>query len=514
MSETSPIEDRDALEAILRQVTALSGHADRSLGALSAMMAEINSRSAALRSELEPSDANLSESRNRAAERAAAVSATAILGDIQDIGRKTNLLALNATIEAAHAGVHGQGFAVVASEVRELANRVTPQSAKDAGASMGFAEALGDMRNLSTETRQAFERLADAGEQQNALLGEASKALEGAAQHNRIVVEAVDTAIDLRQRKAGALAADAAKEADALTSLLARRAIRCERSFDRLADIRARGKIRIAIEPSFKGLSFRLSPSAPLIGLDVDYAKAFADDLGVACAFMEHPWDLCTELLETGRTPGEPEADLVWSALPPAADYVGVAFSETYAWLPYMLARRVGDQSVTGVGDLEGRVLGYINDPAAFKTLEDAGLRWSGNRSKPGGRAVLANLLAFNDQGRIHDALADGVVDAFAVDLPIYYWACAGSDSPWRSRIETLPENLASGLWHYAVGVADASSSAALLTAVNDFIKRFHAAPAEIERRWQGHLYSGPENYRLEDCGLRGAEDLARDAAG
>jgi hypothetical protein len=32
----------------------------------------------------------------------------------------------------------------------------------------------------------------------------------------------------------------------------------------------------------------------------------------------------------------------------------------------------------------------------------------------------LANLIAYGDQSRIHDALADRAVDAIAVDHPIY----------------------------------------------------------------------------------------------
>lgn len=89
----------------------------------------------------------------------------------------------------------------------------------------------------------------------------------------------------------------------------------------------ARCRLRIAIEPAFKGLSFRRREGGSMVGLDVEYAEAFARHLGVAADFVECAWDACTELLEADRHPGEAPADIVWSALPPSAAFEGIAYS-------------------------------------------------------------------------------------------------------------------------------------------------------------------------------------------
>ncbi len=135
-------------------------------------------------------------------------------------------------------------------------------------------------------------------------------------------------------------AAQSAKSEDDLDRVARAAFIVRNPDWDRLAEIRRRGAVRIAIEPSFMGVSFRPQPGADLTGLDADYARAFAAWLGVKCEFVEHSWGGLTELLYTGRTPEEEPADLVWSALPPDQAYHRIAYSETYTWFPYVVCRR------------------------------------------------------------------------------------------------------------------------------------------------------------------------------
>ena len=76
---------------------------------------------------------------------------------------------------------------------------------------------------------------------------------------------------------------------------------------------------------------------------------------------------------------------------------------------------------------------------------------------------------------------ADATVDAFAVDLPIYHWACQGERSPWRGRLEILPGNLSPNLWYYSAAVANQPGNADLLAAIDEFIAHYRAQPAYRE---------------------------------
>lgn len=448
-----------------------------------------------------------------------------VLDGITRIGNTVRMLALNATIEAARAGDAGRGFAVVSQEVRTLAHD-TLKSVSQAAAAVELSELQGELSQLTTLTRAAMQGIFHSVEETNVRLHDTFhrtvSEVEMMAENNRVlreVLAGIRAASERARTKdqwvrmllaRAAATYETADPQSALGELLRAESIHADPDFDRLAEVRRRGRLRVAIEPDFKGLSFK-GPNGRFMGLDVEYAEAFAKWLGVAVEFVPQPWDLCAELLHAGRRRGEAECDVVWSALPPNVRWRGVAYSAPYTYLRYVLARRVGDARVGGIGDLEGKVLGCINDPAAFATLEAAGLRWAANMDKPGGKVKLANLIAYTDQSRIHHCLAERAVDAFAVDKPIYHWACTGADSPWRGKIECLPVDLAPEPWYYAVGVADDPSSHSLLKTVNEFIAWFktQATRTEIEKRWQGEIVAGRATYRDEPGALKGEAELA-----
>jgi len=467
---------------------------------------------------------NVNEALNLKAE-----AATKVLANISDIGRRLSLLALNAKIEGAHAGESGKGFSVVAQEVRELAEH-TMEQAKAAVEYIELGEVQLNLKEVIDNSRQSLET---AVEGVNNLIESLQDEFERMGQrmddindNNQVISEVLDisrtvlkrarTSLDRSSNVTGtllkALHQPTEQMLPTLTKQLRHLKINTDPAFDRLQDILQRGKVRIAVEPSFVGLSFRQGANAPLEGLDIDYATAFAKYLGVQCEFVETSWDTITELLSVGPSEGEPTVDLVCSALPPSEQYRGVAYSETYTCLNWVLARRAGDERIRSLSDMNGKVLGIINDPGAFTLLEDSGVRWDANADKPGGKIRLANLIAYNDQARIHDCLVEGAVDAFGVDLPIYYWACSDPASPWQGKIEILPQNLAPVPYFYTMAVRAKSSSFTLLKTMNDFISWFRSQPERqsIEARWQGEVVNKAISYRDEPGNLIGEPELAK----
>jgi ABC-type amino acid transport substrate-binding protein len=456
-----------------------------------------------------------------------------VLSGIQDIGKGINLLALNAAIEAARAGEHGRGFAVVADEVRRLA-AVTMEQAQEATNQLDFSVVTGELEKIRQvnldRTEQFSLTIDDSTEQLNQLFLSIAEQQRQIMENTAVIFETLDMSKDNSQRindKCQQILtvleemAKAMDKVDVINGKVEQASTQFSRisqklyvvpdpGHDQLDDVLQRGKLRVAIEPNFVGLSFREKLGDSLKGLDVDYAQAFASYLGVECEFIEAPWDTCTELLSAGKRYGEPPADIMISALPPSDEYSNIAYSETYTYLNWVLARRKGDDRIKSLADLDGKVLGIINDPGAFSLLEQQGVRWSQNKDKAGGKIVLENLIAYSDQTRIHDCLADGVVDAFGVDLPIYHWACNDPASPWYDKIEIISGNLAEDPYYYTMAVAAGASSYRLLAQANQFIHWFKKQNACIasEKKWQGEPVVGHISYKDEAGNLWGEPEL------
>ncbi len=514
----------ESREADLSAVIALmSGEVRQGIQAVQAIQ---HSLSASREGHLVDMARDLSDARNTLEERQTALKS--VMTELELIGRQLSMLAMNAKIEASRAGESEAGFSVVADEVKRLARTAMEHSAQAATlfdlsiVNNQLGKVVDDFQQSNTiaesEITNAFDDVVGAFSQVDSSLSDVSEhyaVITEVAQNNENAIErSREKLVWVNQRTEQAVELLNSERSDAcradIEQLLLRDGVHCNPDFDRLENIKREGKLRVAIEPSFIGLSFRPGNNGPLMGLDVEYAQALANHLDVHCEFVEAPWDTLTELLHVGRRPDEAPADLVLSALPASDSYEGVAYSETYTYLDWVLARRVGDTGLNSLADLDGKRLGIINDPGAFEMLQRQGVRWKSNQHMPGGTIFLKDLIAYSDQSRIHDCLAEGVVDAFGVDLPIYHWACSNETSPWHGKIEICSGNLAGNPYYYCIAVAAVPGSYQLLQTVNRFIKQFLKTPERqrIERHWQGAPISHTVSYRDEPGNQLGEAEL------
>ncbi len=455
-----------------------------------------------------------------------------LLALINSVSQKSKTISFQLRVEASRFGKKGEPFLKISEDIKKLADEAAASS-QEASQRLRLEDFREGIERFKKETSQGLEScisyVKNATRTLNQIFEEIRLELGTITEHNRVIFEFLRSDISNHLLKKTSWISQLSQSTqkfissnqingfpqenkDGLDNTVKLFQINTRDNYDLLDDILSRGSIRIAIEPDFKGVSFRVQPGQPLQGFDIDYITEFAKWLAVRVEYLDYPWDFCPELLVAGSDTGKPAADIMWSALIPvdAPQYRNIAYSESYTCLEYILARRKNDNRIRSIADLDGKVLGCIRDPAALDTLQKAGVRWAANASLAGSVARLSNLVAYSDQSRIHDCLADGRVDAFAVDKPIYYWACHSPESPWYGKIEILPGHLGDKPWIYAVGVSVQKSSYRLLRKINEFIAWFKLQPRrlEIETKWQGGVVPGLYNYSDKAMGLIGESEL------
>lgn len=125
-----------------------------------------------------------------------------IIKTIDEIAFQTNLLALNAAVEAARAGEAGAGFAVVADEVRNLAMRAAEAAKTTADLIAESVKRIGEGSDITNDTNQAFQKLAETSRRAGELVSEITAASEEQAQGIEQVNRAIADMDKVVQRSA------------------------------------------------------------------------------------------------------------------------------------------------------------------------------------------------------------------------------------------------------------------------------------------------------------------------
>ncbi|MBN1103151.1 MAG: hypothetical protein JXL84_07035 [Deltaproteobacteria bacterium] len=116
-----------------------------------------------------------------------------IIKTIDEIAFQTNLLALNAAVEAARAGEAGAGFAVVAGEVRNLAMRAAEAAKNTEALIHGSNKQIQGTAELNEQVVEALNQNADVARKVGLLIGEIASAsneqAQGIEQLNKAVAE-------------------------------------------------------------------------------------------------------------------------------------------------------------------------------------------------------------------------------------------------------------------------------------------------------------------------------------
>lgn len=123
----------------------------------------------------------------------------------------------------------------------------------------------------------------------------------------------------------------------------------CGPGEDTWADIEASGVLRVGVDPTFP--PFALAEGADVRGIDVDLARALAEEMGLEARFTYFGYDGLYDALTTGQV------DALISALVVVPDRMAdVAYTGSYYDAGQVLIVLAGSD-LTGMADLDGRAL-------------------------------------------------------------------------------------------------------------------------------------------------------------
>jgi polar amino acid transport system substrate-binding protein len=178
---------------------------------------------------------------------------------------------------------------------------------------------------------------------------------------------------------------------------------------DKLADIKARGRLLVGVTESSPPFSFR-DDGKGIVGYDVDLAERVAKSLGVT---MEKIAIINAERIAALQ---QDRVDLVAVGMTRSKGRAKeVDFSYAYLDSPHMVLMR-NDSGVAHVSDLAGRKLALVRSASVDAELKAA--------------VPTMQIVLFDDYNGAFAALADKKVDGFLADQMLLLWFAQKSGRP------------------------------------------------------------------------------------
>jgi len=139
---------------------------------------------------------------------------------------------------------------------------------------------------------------------------------------------------------------------------------------DALARVKDAGVLTVGTEGTYRPFSYHEGGSGPLVGYDVDIAKAVAEKLGVKATFKETQWDGIFAGLEAGRF--DTIANQVTITPERSAKY---EFSEPYTVSKGVIVVKKDNTSIDSFASLKGKTTAQSLTSNWYKLAQESGAK-------------------------------------------------------------------------------------------------------------------------------------------
>lgn len=230
---------------------------------------------------------------------------------------------------------------------------------------------------------------------------------------------------------------------------------------DRLADIRARGKIVIAMEGTWAPWTYH-DEKGVLTGYDVEVGRKIAEKIGVKAEFVEGKWDGLLAGLDAGRY------DLMINGVDVTPERAKVYdFSDPYAYNRMVVIVDGNRTDIDSMADLKGK-----------STANTISSTYAEEAEKHG-----AKVTGVDDLNQTFELLLSGRIDAtLNSEVTFYDYLRAHPDA--RIKIAAVSENVT----EVAIPLRKGEATASLRAVVNETIKEMRESGelASLSKRFFG----------------------------